>query len=413
MMMFAMRSSFVSHHHPHNHLPTTTTKRTLRKTRECCRSPSASNDDLNSNNIEHDDDDFDDEWHRDVELNVQLVSPETTKNRRVITIQEQRHDDAVIPVMAKPPLAFLLGMFCAMPIALWEAKRKVRLDARIYGGLDGGSSPATDARASRGPPPPKASPTRTGGEGGGTSASSSSPSSPSTTPAGPGKRALKASTVAALARVNPEMYLPTPKERSYGNQSMTTTTTTGSNAASNEGIVERKGGRESKVAFSRLVDGARSVIASAGISSTLPTVVMEDIGEENEDVDGMRVNAINSNGTSSSNGRSRRTSRTLIAVKWNPPEHDPFATILVGGNIEQLGSWTPENCVHMKNIGGNKWIADLGHIAAATEINFKFVVESENFGRRAETGEVRNFDVPVLRGGETRFTYVARQAPRW
>ena len=148
MMMFAMRSSFVSHHHPHNHLPTTTTKRTLRKTRECCRSPSASNDDLNSNNIEHDDDDFDDEWHRDVELNVQLVSPETTKNRRVITIQEQRHDDAVIPVMAKPPLAFLLGMFCAMPIALWEAKRKVRLDARIYGGLDGGSSPATDARAS-------------------------------------------------------------------------------------------------------------------------------------------------------------------------------------------------------------------------------------------------------------------------
>ena len=409
--MFTLRSSFVSHHHHHHHhhrrLPTI--KRTP-KTRKR-RSPSASNDDLNSNNIEHDDvDDDDDEWYRDVELNVQLVSPDTTKNRRVITIQEQRHNDAVIPVMAKPPLAFLLGMFCAMPIALWEAKRKVRLDARIYGGLDGGSSPATDARASRGPPPPKASPTRTGGEGGGTSASSSS--SPSTTPAGPGKRALKASTVAALARVNPEMYLPTPKERSYGNQSMTTTTTTGSNAASNEGIVERKGGRESKVAFSRLVDGARSVIASAGMS-TLPTVVMEDIGEENEDVDGMRVNAINSNGTSSSNGRSRRTSRTLIAVKWNPPEHDPFATILVGGNIEQLGSWTPENCAHMKSIGGNKWIADLGHIAAATEINFKFVVESENFGRRAETGEVRNFDVPVLRGGETRFTYVARQAPRW
>ena len=408
--MFTLRSSFVSHHHHHHHRRLPTIKRTP-KTRKR-RSPSASNDDLNSNNIEHDDvDDDDDEWYRDVELNVQLVSPDTTKNRRVITIQEQRHNDAVIPVMAKPPLAFLLGMFCAMPIALWEAKRKVRLDARIYGGLDGGSSPATDARASRGPPPPKASPTRTGGEGGGTSASSSS-SSPSTTPAGPGKRALKASTVAALARVNPEMYLPTPKERSYGNQSMTTTTTTGSNAASNEGIVERKGGRESKVAFSRLVDGARSVIASAGMS-TLPTVVMEDIGEENEDVDGMRVNAINSNGTSSSNGRSRRTSRTLIAVKWNPPEHDPFATILVGGNIEQLGSWTPENCVHMKSIGGNKWIADLGHIAAATEINFKFVVESENFGRRAETGEVRNFDVPVLRGGETRFTYVARQAPRW
>ena len=407
--MFTLRSSFVSHHHHHHHRRLPTIKRTP-KTRKR-RSPSASNDDLNSNNIEHDDvDDDDDEWYRDVELNVQLVSPDTTKNRRVITIQEQRHNDAVIPVMAKPPLAFLLGMFCAMPIALWEAKRKVRLDARIYGGLEGGSSPATDARASRGPPPPKASPTRTGGEGGGTSASSSS--SPSTTPAGPGKRALKASTVAALARVNPEMYLPTPKERSYGNQSMTTTTTTGSNAASNEGIVERKGGRESKVAFSRLVDGARSVIASAGMS-TLPTVVMEDIGEENEDVDGMRVNAINSNGTSSSNGRSRRTSRTLIAVKWNPPEHDPFATILVGGNIEQLGSWTPENCVHMKSIGGNKWIADLGHIAAATEINFKFVVESENFGRRAETGEVRNFDVPVLRGGETRFTYVARQAPRW
>ena len=116
---------------------------------------------------------------------------------------------------------------------------------------------------------------------------------------------------------------------------MTTTTTTGLNAASNEGIVERKGGRESKVAFSRLVDGARSVIASAGISSTLPTVVMEDIGEENEDVDSMRLNPINSNGTSSSNGSSSRTSRTLIAVKWNPPEHDPFATILVGGNIEQ------------------------------------------------------------------------------
>ena len=407
-MMFTLRSSFVSHHH-HHHRRLPTIKRTP-KTRKR-RSPSASNDDLNGNNIEHDDvDDDDDEWYRDVELNVQLVSPDTTKNRRVITIQEQRHNDAVIPVMAKPPLAFLLGMFCAMPIALWEAKRKVRLDARIYGGLDGGSSPATDAHASRGPPPPKASPTRTGGEGGGTSASSSS--SPSTTPAGPGKRALKASTVAALARVNPEMYLPTPKERSYGNQSMTTTTTTGSNAASNEGIVERKGGRESKVAFSRLVDGARSVIASAGMS-TLPTVVMEDIGEENEDVDGMRLNAINSNGTSSSNGRSRRTSRTLIAVKWNPPEHDPFATILVGGNIEQLGSWTPENCVHMKSIGGNKWIADLGHIAAATEINFKFVVESENFGRRAETGEVRNFDVPVLRGVRRDFTYVARQAPRW
>jgi hypothetical protein len=26
---------------------------------------------------------------------------------------------------------------------------------------------------------------------------------------------------------------------------------------------------------------------------------------------------------------------------------------------------------------------------------------------------VRKFNVPILRGGETRYTHVARQAPRW
>ena len=51
MMMFTLRSSFVSHHHHHRRLPTI--KRTP-KTRKR-RSPSASNDDLNGNNIEHDD----------------------------------------------------------------------------------------------------------------------------------------------------------------------------------------------------------------------------------------------------------------------------------------------------------------------------------------------------------------------
>ena len=56
---------------------------------------------------------------------------------------------------------------------------------------------------------------------------------------------------------------------------------------------------------------------------------MEDIGEENEDVDGIHLNPINSNGTSSSNGSSSRTGRTLIAVV-EPTGHDPFATILVG-----------------------------------------------------------------------------------
>ena len=306
-----------------------------------------------------------------------------------------------VPVYAKPPLAFLLGMFCAMPIALWEAKRKVRLDSRIYGGLDSSSSlssssPAgSEGEASRGPQPPKA-----------TTPSSSA----SSTPTGPGKRALKASTVAALARVNPEMYLPTPKERSYGHQASS------SNTASGEGMsMERKGGRESKVTFSRMVDGARSMIASAATStidmavSTLPTVVIEEDESGDDDLDIMRLRKTNdSNSTSSSS-----TSRTLIAARWSPPEHDPSATILVGGNIEQLGGWTPENCVHMKSIGGNKWIADIGHITAATEVEFKFVVESKTFGRRAETGEVRKFNVPVLRAGETKYTHVARQAPRW
>ena len=81
-----------SHHHPHNHIPDDDDKKNFTEDTQVLSFAFASNDDLNSNNIEHDDDDFDDEWHRDVELNVQLVSPETTKNRRVITIREQRHD---------------------------------------------------------------------------------------------------------------------------------------------------------------------------------------------------------------------------------------------------------------------------------------------------------------------------------
>ena len=371
--------------------------------------------------------------YRDVELNVHLLSPDryrydanyttTHQNRRVI-IQEQ--EQTIVPVYAKPPLAFLLGMMCAMPIALWEAKRRVRLDARIYGGLDsssstssslppsGGSyaresssSSSSSSETSRGPQPPKATP-------------SSTPSSSSSS--GPGKRALKASTMAALARVNPEMYLPTPKERSYGHQS----SAMNGNPASGEGMsMERKGARESKVTFSRIVDGARSVIASAATStmdmavSTMPTVVIEadeNFGSGDEDSDIVRLrdtNDSNSITTTTTSSSSSSTSRTLIAVRWSPPEHDPSATILVGGNVQQLGSWTPENCAPMKSIGGNKWIADIGHITAATEIEFKFVIESENFGRRAETGEVRKFNVPILRGGETRYTHVARQAPRW
>jgi len=357
-----------------------------------------------------------DEYYRDVELNVHLLSPNNhhhrqryyddeynTKNNYRGGVIIQEHTNTVcVPVYAKPPLAFLLGMFCAMPIALWEAKRKVRLDSRIYGGLDSSSSlssstpTGSEGEASRGPQPPKA-----------TTPSSSSASS---TPTGPGKRALKASTVAALARVNPEMYLPTPKERSYGHQASSS-----SNVASGEGMsMERKGGRESKVTFSRMVDGARSMIASAATStidmavSTLPTVVIEEDVSGDDDLDIMRLRKTNDSTSSSSS-----TSRTLIAARWSPPEHDPSATILVGGNIEQLGGWTPENCVHMKSIGGNKWIADIGHITAATEVEFKFVVESKTFGRRAETGEVRKFNVPVLRAGETKYTHVARQAPRW
>ena len=355
-----------------------------------------------------------DEYYRDVELNVHLLSPNNhhhrqryyddeynTKNNYRGGVIIQEHTNTVcVPVYAKPPLAFLLGMFCAMPIALWEAKRKVRLDSRIYGGLDSSSSlssspTGSEGEASRGPQPPKA-----------TTPSSSSASS---APTGPGKRALKASTVAALARVNPEMYLPTPKERSYGHQASS------SNVASGEGMSkERKGGRESKVTFSRMVDGARSMIASAATStidmavSTLPTVVIEEDVSGDDDLDIMRLRKTNDSTSSSSS-----TSRTLIAARWSPPEHDPSATILVGGNIEQLGGWTPENCVHMKSIGGNKWIADIGHITAATEVEFKFVVESKTFGRRAETGEVRKFNVPVLRAGETKYTHVARQAPRW
>lgn len=356
-----------------------------------------------------------DEYYRDVELNVHLLSPNNhhhrqryyddeynTKNnyRGGVIIQEHTPTGVCVPVYAKPPLAFLLGMFCAMPIALWEAKRKVRLDSRIYGGLDSSSSlssstpTGSEGEASRGPQPPKAT----------------TPSSASSTPTGPGKRALKASTVAALARVNPEMYLPTPKERSYGHQASSS-----SNVASGEGMsMERKGGRESKVTFSRMVDGARSMIASAATStidmavSTLPTVVIEEDVSGDDDLDIMRLRKTNDSTSSSSS-----TSRTLIAARWSPPEHDPSATILVGGNIEQLGGWTPENCVHMKSIGGNKWIADIGHITAATEVEFKFVVESKTFGRRAETGEVRKFNVPVLRAGETKYTHVARQAPRW
>ena len=178
--------------------------------------------------------------------------------------------------------------------------------------------------------------------------------------------------------------------------------------------MERKGGRESKVTFSRMVDGARSMIASAATStidmavSTLPTVVIEEDVSGDDDLDIMRLRKTNDSTSSSSSTR-----RTLIAARWSPPEHDPSATILVGGNIEQLGGWTPENCVHMKSIGGNKWIADIGHITAATEVEFKFVVESKTFGRRAETGDVRKFNVPVLRAGETKYTHVARQAPRW
>ena len=368
-----------------------------------------------------------DEYYRDVELNVHLLSPSpnnhhrqryyddeynntknNTNNRGPGVLIQEHTPTVCVPVYAKPPLAFLLGMFCAMPIALWEAKRKVRLDSRIYGGLDSSSSlssssPAgSEGEASRGPQPPKAT-------------TPSSSSSASSTPTGPGKRALKASTVAALARVNPEMYLPTPKERSYGHQASSSSS---SNTASGEGMsMERRGGRESKVTFSRMVDGARSMIASAATStidmavSTLPTVVIEEDESGDDDLDIMRLRKTNdSNSTSSS---SSSTSRTLIAARWSPPEHDPSATILVGGNIEQLGGWTPENCVHMKSIGGNKWIADIGHITAATEVEFKFVVESKTFGRRAETGEVRKFNVPVLRAGETKYTHVARQAPRW
>ena len=358
-----------------------------------------------------------DEYYRDVELNVHLLSPNhhrqryyddeyNTKNnyRGGVIIQEHTPTGVCVPVYAKPPLAFLLGMFCAMPIALWEAKRKVRLDSRIYGGLDSSSSlsssspPGSEGEATRGPHPPKAT-------------TPSSSSSASSTPTGPGKCALKASTVAALARVNPEMYLPTPKERSYGHQASSSS----SNTASGEGMsMERRGGRESKVTFSRMVDGARSMIASAATStidmavSTLPTVVIEEDESGDDDLDIMRLRKTNDSTSSSSS-----TSRTLIAARWSPPEHDPSATILVGGNIEQLGGWTPENCVHMKSIGGNKWIADIGHITAATEVEFKFVVESKTFGRRAETGEVRKFNVPVLRAGETKYTHVARQAPRW
>ena len=353
-----------------------------------------------------------DEYYRDVELNVHLLSPNhhrqryyddeynTKNNYRGGVIIEEHTNSMCVPVYAKPPLAFLLGMFCAMPIALWEAKRKVRLDSRIYGGLDSSSSlsssspPGSEGEASRGPQPPKAT----------------TPSSASSAPTGPGKRALKVSTVAALARVNPEMYLPTPKERSYGHQASSS-----SNTASGEGMsMERKGGRESKVTFSRMVDGARSMIASAATStidmavSTLPTVVIEEDESGDDDLDIMRLRKTNDSTSSSSS-----TSRTLIAARWSPPEHDPSATILVGGNIEQLGGWTPENCVHMQSIGGNKWIADIGHITAATEVEFKFVVESKTFGRRAETGEVRKFNVPVLRAGETKYTHVARQAPRW
>ena len=91
-----------------------------------------------------------DEYYRDVELNVHLLSPNNhhhrqryyddeynTKNNYRGGVIIQEHTNTVcVPVYAKPPLAFLLGMFCAMPIALWEAKRKVRLDSRIYGGLD-------------------------------------------------------------------------------------------------------------------------------------------------------------------------------------------------------------------------------------------------------------------------------------
>ena len=95
-----------------------------------------------------------DEYYRDVELNVHLLSPNNhhhrqryyddeynTKNNYRGGVIIQEHTNTVcVPVYAKPPLAFLLGMFCAMPIALWEAKRKVRLDSRIYGGLDSSSS---------------------------------------------------------------------------------------------------------------------------------------------------------------------------------------------------------------------------------------------------------------------------------
>ena len=145
-------------------------------------------------------------------------------------------------------------MFCAMPIALWEA-RKVRLDARIYGGWT--EDPAR--RGVEGSPAPKGESHENRRRGRRYEClfffSFFSFYYPGRT------RQASSESVDGGGSARESRDVSAARE---GAVSMTTTTTTGSNAASNEGIVERKGGRESKVAFSRLVDGARSVIASLG-----------------------------------------------------------------------------------------------------------------------------------------------------
>ena len=346
--------------------------------------------------------------YKDYELDFSLLAP-STRTRENIFIEQRKVIVSEVPALARPPLAFLIGTCVGALVAIVETRRRIgRLDARIYGGLDKKrASGAEDFflrnKSSNNKRDSAATAAALVWDSNFASSSSSEqraeqtargPRKPSSSSnvnnnSGNGGRILKASTIAALASVRPEMYLPTPKERSYQHTEEASTMS-----------------RESKVTFSRMTPIANAT----SVLSTLQQQQQQKVFLREDELD---INAIGGGSSSSSTSTTTTKTRTLIACRWQPPETDPTAELFVGGNVIALGNWTPEKCAKMRNIGGDKWIVDVGLLDSSSLVEFKFVFDSEVLGRRAETGEVRKFQVPVLRGGNTKHTNVERRAPRW
>jgi hypothetical protein len=358
----------------------------------------------NSKNVNKKTNEF---YCKDYELDFSLIAP-STRTRENIFVEQRKVIVSEVPALARPPLAFLVGTCVGALVAIVETKRRIgRLDARIYGGLDkkraSGAEDFFSSNKSSNSRDSAATAAALVWDSNFASSSSSEqraeqtargPRKPSSSSnvnnnSGNGGRILKASTIAALASVRPEMYLPTPKERSYQHTEEASTMS-----------------RESKVTFSRMTPIANAT----SVLSTLQQQQQQKVFLREDELD---INAIGGGSSSSSTSTTTTKTRTLIACRWQPPETDPTAELFVGGNVIALGNWTPEKCAKMRNIGGDKWIVDVGLLDSSSLVEFKFVFDSEVLGRRAETGEVRKFQVPVLRGGNTKHTNVERRAPRW